>query len=249
LPEGQTPLLNGIFINQEGVMWFVDLPVDLPDRPAIYMAADDSSAVSREARVYKFGVCRTINPSYQTTIYPISDASDLYKEYVNEEFDFSYAFTALKVIDGPSHGEFEHVPPVATWSNKYKFEYIPTDFNDSDTFVVEVEAYDVTVRIFYLMKIVPSDTPLSAIDEKGDRAHITLCEKESWLIEQPSSPNSTDPVSWIRSTSLQALLSGAKDALTSFADLSGAAIGQATGGGITLDTKAVVYGWRVDYTP
>jgi hypothetical protein len=53
LPEGQAPLLNGMLIDQEDMMWFLDLPVDLPDRPAIYMAADASSgAASQETHFF-----------------------------------------------------------------------------------------------------------------------------------------------------------------------------------------------------
>ena len=48
---------------------------------------------------------------------------------------------------------------------------------------------------------------------------------------------------------LYALLTGAKDVFTGFADLSGSALGSTTGNKITLDTNAAGYGWFIDATP
>jgi hypothetical protein len=62
-------------------------------------------------------------------------------------------------------------------------------------------------------------------------------------------PEEINPTNWYGTPSMQALLSGAKDALTGFTDLSGASLGQTTGNRITLDTNAAGHGWFVDYTP
>jgi hypothetical protein len=68
--------------------------------------------------------------------------------------------------------------------------------------------------------------------------------------EPPFEPYQPDPlVSWYHTTSLQALLSGAKASLTGFADLPGASLGQTTGDKITLDTNAAGHTWFFDYTP
>jgi hypothetical protein len=158
----------------------------------------------------------------------------------------------LKLISyPPRHGKLSINNSVGSTTGYSKsIQYIPDpEFIGADTFVVEVKSDGIVVNIFYLMMVVPPDTPRSVINVDGDRVDVTECPQDSWIFTQPPEPDLDDLSSWIRATSLYSLLSGAKDDLTGFADLSGAAIGQATGGGITLDTKAVVYGWRVDYTP
>jgi hypothetical protein len=64
------------------------------------------------------------------------------------------------------------------------------------------------------MMVVDPDTPFSVVGENGDPVEVTACPQESWIFTQPPVSDSDDLTSWIRSTSLFALLTGATDAFT-----------------------------------
>jgi hypothetical protein len=105
---------------------------------------------------------------------------------------------------------------------------------------------------YYINVLTEEDWSKAASDNRGYAHAIKkYCgtTKHLWRIAQPSADDYNSPDSWYRATSLQALLSGAKDALTGFSDLSGASLGQTTGNWITLDTNAAGYDWYIDYTP
>jgi hypothetical protein len=187
LPEGQAPLLNGMLIDQEGMMWFVDLPMDLPDQPAIYMAADGYGYTSKEAPTLKFGFCSAINRPLG--ISPTGKATILYHQYVDQLFSFRYKDKVLRTdtvvtpIYAPNHGELIE-------KNNGDFMYIPApDFYGMDTFIFEVKAGDVVVWIYYYMSVGLPGEPTYVMDEKGERDNdVTRCPQESWIFTQPPSP-------------------------------------------------------------
>jgi hypothetical protein len=84
---------------------------------------------------------------------------------------------------------------------------------------------------------------------KPGTGYETGCPQESWIFTQPPGSDSDDLSSWIRSTSLYALLSGAGISLAGFPVLSGGTLGSTSGSTIILDIDAAGYGWFIDYTP
>jgi hypothetical protein len=176
---------------------------------------------------------------------------ELYQEYVNPAFSFSYETElSIRIVDEPKHGELVQAYPESKISIKYNYKYTPDpDFVGEDTFVFEVEFEGIVAKVFYIMIMVGDGVPFSAIDENGDRFHVTDCPRESWIFTQPPVSDSDDLTSWIRSTSLFTLLTGATDAFTGFANLAGGALGSTTASQITLDTTATGHTCFIDYTP
>jgi hypothetical protein len=86
-----------------------------------------------------------------------------------------------------------------------------------------------------------------AVDQLADSEWNKFCPKGLyWKISQPSIEDYNDPANWYNATSLYGLLTGAKDALTGFADLSGSALGSTTNNKITLDTDAAGHTWFIE---
>ncbi|MDR0578299.1 MAG: hypothetical protein LBI87_12410 [Candidatus Accumulibacter sp.] len=69
-----------------------------------------------------------------------------------------------------------------------------------------------------------------SVDQLEDPEWKMLCPKGAFWKISDASPENSDLASWIRATSLSLLLSNAQSTLTGFTDLSGAALGQTTGG-------------------
>jgi hypothetical protein len=110
----------------------------------------------------------------------------------------------------PRHGTMTRMPFTETdhheaWVYEPKEGYLG---NDRAEFLVEIQG--VLVRAVYIFRV----TNLCTQCESGEADH--LCKKSSWVISQ-SAFEDNDFANWYSTPSLQALLSGAKDALTGFA--------------------------------
>ncbi|MCL2459515.1 MAG: M10 family metallopeptidase domain-containing protein [Desulfobulbus sp.] len=81
------------------------------------------------------------------------------------------------------------------------------------------------------------------------------CPREWWKISYPTQPDAStnDLASWQRTSDLMTLLASARQSVTGFTDLPGAALAQTTGtynsGQIVLDTTAAGHTWYLDPTP
>jgi hypothetical protein len=160
----------------------------------------------------------------------------------------------VTILRAPKHGKVNHIDGTGYPS----YTYLPDEgYLGKDRLDLLVEGKDdlgrpIAMTFRYYINVLSEKEKRTMVDT-GTYYQVAqkYCgtTKKSWRISQPTSNDYTDPVSWYRATSLYALLSGAKDALSGFADLSGAAIGQTTGDKITLDTNAAGYDWYIDYTP
>lgn len=162
--------------------------------------------------------------------------------YEGRDYFFGEGAKAALLL-APKHGELtldDSGTPDGYFPNK--------GYSGNDYFIVQVVKDSVMVKVHYFV----------VVDYSGELEYIDCPEQPKrsdsrWKISQPSADGSNDSVSWLRTTSLFALLSGASNALSGFANLSGGALGQATGEGanaaITLDTNAAGHGWFIDYTP
>jgi hypothetical protein len=155
---------------------------------------------------------------------------------------FHYDYATVSIVEKARHGDLIDVDD----SGK-EWNYVPRDNyigNDKIVFDVLVRGEklsipDRIVRVIYFIKSVGN------IGEQEDsmRLREKKCPTPEWRI------STTDPANWYESASLQALLTGAKDALAGFTDLPGASLGQTTGDKITLDVNAAGHTWFIDYTP
>jgi hypothetical protein len=236
-----TPLFviaDGIPNAEEIIMWFMDIPMDNLDDPAIYqVAANSVSVASQEEQIHRFGVCSAINSFGD--VFPVGSATDLYREYVDpsvssdsktgtSRYNFVPNNVVLNLISSPSHGELE----LRRKGDNYSYRYTPEPYFDGeDTFVFEVRADGVVVWIYYYMSVRP-DAPTYTLDENGKKVNdLERCPAEYWEISQ----------FFIQSLNL------------AFSDLPNSSLAQTTGTGasaqITLDTNAAGHGWFIDYTP
>jgi hypothetical protein len=183
------------------------------------------------------------------------------------------AFTNLTLLEGPKHGTIttldvddftitgystilgnfdpvlNKIVPVDIKGYR-KFHYVPIlnyQGKDNVAFMVEFEdkRYEIVVDLVVEVAI---GSNVEYYCPNGYKSKLIKVRKPiSGIWSNPA--DHPDFANGYRTTSLQTLLSGAKDALAGFADLTGSALGQTTSDKITLDTDAAGHGGFIDYTP
>jgi hypothetical protein len=153
-------------------------------------------------------------------------------------------FKNIVLLEAPKHGrivmmnadEFDR-------ADHPFFHFTPTPEyvgKDKAVFAVEYQGkrYRVDVELILVSRVMDEDCAARLIKIKKS-ATVTPVSEASY----------PDLANRYQNLSLQALLMGVKDALTGFADLPGASLGQTTGDKISLDTDAAGHSWFFDYTP
>ncbi|MCX7147909.1 MAG: Ig-like domain-containing protein [Rhodocyclales bacterium] len=221
----------------EEIMWIGDVPTSPASNSPTVMVAEASRGTKQTLQTEQIlGICQTIQG--RAEIRPMSDA-DIYMFRFRQKDGFSSGANA-KIIQQPKNGMLSLSPNSDPKFNKYDYTPNPSSSNGGrdDYFVMSVEKDGVRVEVRYYIII-----------ESVDDAHFEYCDKQLWKISADSPQATIDLASLQRNVALSALLSDASQAVTGFADLPGAAVGQTTGTTITFDTNAAGYNWFIDYTP
>lgn len=160
-------------------MWVADVPPQYNDTPAIYLAANASSAKQgKVAAPHKLGICRVVD-RIKADVWPIYDADGYVGRYMSSNMHFIQnpdrshrTDISLRIIRQPEHGKLEQRYPNATGNDQYEYQYIPNmedggqdhpqDEGQSyyydgpsynDNFIIEVSAGGITVEIHYTMSV------------------------------------------------------------------------------------------------
>lgn len=186
---------------------------------------------------YVFGRCVISRPYSGAEIRPTYAADSYLAHYHDGDpryqgFSFDGDGAKVTLVKAPTHGKvvLGDDSHAMAWN---LYHYTPqAGYVGQDRFVMQVERNGVKVRIQYLIESMNADEP-----------SIGYCDPETWKIFLPSNGNNPR---------LANVLTAATQNLT-FADLTGGAVGEATGvdktAQITLDTTAAGHGWYIDYTP
>ncbi|MDR0716137.1 MAG: matrixin family metalloprotease [Azoarcus sp.] len=220
----------------------VYFPVDL-ESGSVPMAVVASAAKSSE---HVFGVCRPVTMnSFTTDAFGVMAQSYLMKRGKDPmEVDISkVSIKLISIVKQPEHGQF-----VMLEGEYGSAKYTPDKgYLGKDRVEVIVSVGDEIIRI--VCDFVVQQKATDSL-ELGGAEWNELCPKGiGWIISELSAEDYPDLANWYGAASLQSLLTGAKDALTGFTDLSGASLGQTTGSQITLDADAASHGWFIDATP
>jgi hypothetical protein len=193
----------------------VDAPV-----PAIVVAAK-TDIPAQSGKIRTVGICvptdhsTYIGPEIDSREYFSLSGDNPFKSYDENEILMT---SAAKLIKVPEHGNITLLRERQTVSGINSMWYYSSDENytgdDNAEFLVEI--LGIPVRVVYFFKVTTLDV------ERSEEGVDQLCKKSSWIISQ-SAFEDNDFANWYGNPSLQALLSGEKDALGGFADLSGAA--------------------------
>jgi hypothetical protein len=182
---------------------------------------------SQAADDYALGECIVVGGQYVTEgqgIRPISNAASYLVMHLGGDPDKNldrvggtFEGGEITLVKAPRHGKLVLSSDEQEASRGW-YRYFPEEgFYGQDRFVMQVEKNGVKVTIHYVMEIIT--------DEESPRG---VCELGDWKISLLPFQETDDLVSWLRSTSLSALLTGATDAFSGFADSSGAALVQTT---------------------
>ncbi|GHU14160.1 hypothetical protein FACS189441_3190 [Betaproteobacteria bacterium] len=152
------------------------------------------------------GLCLPIKTGDDVGVVPAQTVSDYFAKREDQIKLLSglNAERSVKLVKSTKHGVLtkEHYREnVETWVYMPKEGYLG---NDQAEFLVEMEG--VLVRLVYIFRV----TNLSTDSETGDS--IGVCKKSQWIISQFSPEDYNTPDLWYRSTSMYALLTGAKQA-------------------------------------
>jgi hypothetical protein len=151
-------------------------------------------------------------------------------------------FKNVVLLEAPKYGHIVMMNEEEVNRADYSiFHFTPTPNyvgKDKAVFAVEYQGkrYRVDVELILVSSVMDEDCAARLIKIKKS-ATVTPVSEASY----------PDLANWYQNLSLQALLAGAKDALTGFADLPGASLGQTTGDKITLDTDAAGHTWFIEW--
>jgi hypothetical protein len=216
-------------------------PVDLETANAPSVLVADAQHVGRE-RV--MGICSPVDNLWNDA--PGEIARGYLMRYENktlQELPPLKSLNDIHIVRQAEHGRL--ILAEDSREGYIVLTYIPDEgYLGKEQFEAVVFMGNDSVRIVYHL-VVQS----KATDQLSDSEFDKLCPKVEWIISELSPEDYNNPSSWYRATSLQALLAGAQQALSGFADFSGAALAQTMGARITLDTDAAGHGWFIDYTP
>jgi hypothetical protein len=145
---------------------------------------------------------------------------------MHSEITDASKLAGTKIIRQPKHGQVE--------LDGTRLTYTPHEgFEGKDRFAIQTVYKGQQFTLRYQVDVTFDDPSWNGGDEDCNAPPFKY----------------PDLTNWYNATSLYALLTGAKDALTGFADLSGSALGSTTGNKITLDTDAAGHNWFIDATP
>ncbi|MDR3054846.1 MAG: hypothetical protein LBU53_05520 [Zoogloeaceae bacterium] len=251
-------------------MWQAEPPTSLYEAP-VYVAANVSTPKSqRNERI--LGSCLIVETmQVQTNKEDMGigemeaiRAANFYMEQYEGKADFfgDGSHTTVTLLQPPAHGEldfihnyehsfsFENLDPGESIFNArgLMLRYIPeVGYTGKDFYVIEFEQNGVKVKTHdFVVVDYYANMPYVSCNTGQNKLRKNA---SVWKISHPSVEDYNTPDSWYRATSLYALLTSAKDALTGFADLAGSALGSTTNGKITLDADAAGYSWYIDPTP
>jgi hypothetical protein len=212
------------------MLGLADMPLQ---EPVVIMAKNE---VKQERAI---GICMVVIPPY---VEPISESGEhlispvgdttlyLFKQEKLTHAVMSKYFETAKVtwLELPKHGKlFDKNNKVASVFEDQYYFYVPdAGYRGEDRIVAMVEIMGYKIKVIYYLH-----------DRGSEGYEDRPCKDYSRIISQPTVEDYNDPASWYRATSLYALLTGAKDVLSGFADLSGSALGSTTGNKIPLDTN------------
>jgi hypothetical protein len=165
----------------------------------------------------------------------------------------------ITLLRAPSHGRLLNAKNDAAKYDVPSEYYLPdVNYVGKDRGDLLVEGHDdkgqpIALTLRYYINVLPEEK-LHKIVKEGQawKTRTKLCgagKERNWRISENLLEEPATLADGYHTTSLQALLMGAKDALTGFTDLPGAALAQTTGDKITLDTDAAGHSWFFDYTP
>jgi hypothetical protein len=153
-------------------------------------------------------------------------------------------FKNVVMLEAPKHGHIRlmNEDELDGADNPF-FHFTPTPGyvgKDKAVFAVEYQGKRYRVDVELIL--------VSSVMDEGCAARLIKIKKSA-TVTSVSEAGYPDLANWYQNLSLQALLTGVKDALIGFTDLPGASLGQTTGDKITLDADAAGYGWFIDTTP
>jgi hypothetical protein len=237
----------------EELMFTMDVPY-IPEQQAPIVLADKGSAPAMQPDYILHG-CQAVSSSESESPESAERGIDpalvlaLYisrRDYATGDHtdDLRAAVKNPILLEGPKHGRI-HVVDEKGYGRVFRYEPVPNyEGKDSVSFMVEFKGnyYKIVIEL-----VVVEMTDIH-VDECPSLPRLIKVNDEL-ISDVFDIKNYNTPDSWRRATSLYALLSGAKDALTGFADLSGSALGSTSANKITLDTDAAGYNWFINYTP
>ena len=227
-------------------MFTIDQPNVPPHTSPVIVAAKAKPNTQRE-RV--LGVCGLVElyGSGQAELNPVLRANDYFltdKPYPKSSYraEIADGLAKITILQQPTHGKVE---PTSPGLQLNRSRYVPNEgYEGTDSAILQVEGNGHKIKLKYFFKVT-SGAGESALDNKA-------CKGLFWKIS--SLP--TDPISLAslqRSNDLASILASASNALTSFTNLPGTAVGETVSTGIaatiTLDTNAAGHGWFIDTTP
>ncbi|MEO7623624.1 MAG: matrixin family metalloprotease, partial [Gallionella sp.] len=242
-------------------MFILDLP-NVPPQNAPVMLAQAGANTAVGGRV--LGVCAGVPASlaYQGIPYglgPLGSARQYFQLYEGQNIAIPPA-TQVTVVTAPKHGKFVVTPATsATGYARYTYEpevgYLG---KDSLTLKVELGEKSVTLKYFFNNQNVGDDAADALCNDTGRRwkisyapdTNITPVDYQSPVITATATFTDTAALAATLESSVLSNLALDTSAITfNIADLTGGAVGQTTGGNITLDTNAAGNNWFIDTSP
>jgi hypothetical protein len=148
-----------------------------------------------------------------------------------------------KVADAATRGgPWHYSPDAAYFGGNDKF------YKGSDQFSFEVEANGKRFKVIYTVYVV---FPVEDVINNPINNSCPSGGATSWRISDEGSVTGNESSamalnSWLTSSELDGFIAAASGVTLSFENLSGGAVGQTTGGDITLDTNAAGNGWFIE---
>lgn len=181
-------------------MTITDMPININNQPAIYLASGDISTFSKDKLIHlpeKLGVCIPAND--YVNINAVSHVENY--QYLNNFKGMAFRYNPdgsekddieIEVLEQPKHGAIikDYVDDSGWVHTGYR--YIPNfDYYDQDSpksplepdqFVMEIKAGDTSVKLYYTISV-EFGIPTYTRDEHGHRIDdLSRCPKQVWEI-------------------------------------------------------------------
>jgi hypothetical protein len=205
----------------ESIMWISDLP-PLPPFEAVPMVlAQAASTGETSSTIPMAGFCNIVgmyhdgdNEETSVDLFPKLGAGSYFLRY-GEEKGISFHDAQVTLVQKPKNGVYKE----DAYFPKQGFEGL-----DTVVFQVQKEGIKVQIKYFIVVHNLKLEPPVIAW-QQCDVIMPGPGFDGVWKLS--ALPEGIDLANWYQ-TPLQALLTGAKDALTGFTDLPGASLGQTT---------------------
>jgi hypothetical protein len=251
--------MNSLGLNEgETTMLIADIPNAPPSTSPVVMVAQANTGIQTSAQsAHVMGICNLVNltKSPQADIFPLITANGY---FITHDATVNPSTAKITILQQPKHGRVEPTNLDGDWSAT---RYLPNvGYLGNDSVIIQVEGKGYKVELHYFL----------AVTEDAGQTYNpdSVCKGSWWIISKDTNGNSVltalaSPVAatpnttltndslsaWLALVQQDAKLADMSGVTATLADLPGGAVGQTTGGTITLDTNAAGNNWFIDTSP